>query len=183
MSRSSQFYQALEYVYFHEGGYSNEPADRGGKTKYGITEQVWRDFYGGVPPYKIENITRLDAEDVYWKNYWAGARLERLERDGVGQWLLNQVFDAVVNHGAAGGSKMLQRAYNTVRYESDPPLKEDGVLGPVSSAAIVRFVRTATCMSALVAALRVERGILFKELVVGDAEQRTFIRGWMARLT
>ena len=47
----SDYNRAFEYAVGNEGGYSDHPADRGGKTKYGITESTLRRWRGGyVPP-------------------------------------------------------------------------------------------------------------------------------------
>ena len=34
----------LASIIFYEGGYSDDPDDPGGKTKYGITERVAREY-------------------------------------------------------------------------------------------------------------------------------------------
>ena len=58
-----------------EGGYVNHPADRGGPTKYGITEKVARAFgYQG----DMRDLPKSKAFEIYDKNYW-----QRLGLDGI----------------------------------------------------------------------------------------------------
>jgi lysozyme family protein len=37
---SSKFLKAFEYLLKHEGGYSNDPDDAGGETKYGAAIRI-----------------------------------------------------------------------------------------------------------------------------------------------
>jgi lysozyme family protein len=183
---STGFQRALERTARIEGGWSNHPVDRGGKTKYGVTEGTWKEycarFLNGVEPYPIEDITKTDSEQVFYHLYWNPAGLDRMEREGVPQSVLNFVFDACVNHGFHTGCKLLQRAYNVVRYDQDAPLKEDGLIGSKTVDAVRRFVNKPENLSALLNSYTVERGIFFKAIVAKDSRQRTFIRGWYRRL-
>jgi lysozyme family protein len=176
---SKQFDMAFDRTLKFEGGYSDDPDDRGGKTKYGITETTWREFGGQIP---VSMITLNEAKLVYEKLFWERGGVDRLAAGGVPQDLLNEMFDSCVNHGVKRGVKMLQEAYNLVRVDG-PALKSDGVLGDVTFGAVCGFcgVGRHYC-DALLAAIRCSRGKLYASLSQGDELQRKFIRGWMRRL-
>lgn len=59
--------QYLNELIKRKGGYVNNPADRGGVTKYGITEAVARanGFKGNMRDLPLEVVKK-----IYRKNYW-----------------------------------------------------------------------------------------------------------------
>jgi lysozyme family protein len=176
---SKQFEIAFERTRRFEGGWSDDPADRGGKTKYGITEAVWCKFGGNCA---IEDITLNQAKDLYFEVYWQGACLDILAVNGVPQDLLSEIFDGCVNHGVCSCIRRLQTAYNIVKVDG-PDLVVDGVIGRITLAALSGFcgVGRHYCDS-LLAAIRFERAKLYTSLSIADPVQRKFIRGWMRRL-
>lgn len=112
------FDQAFDRLLGHEGGYSNNPADPGGETNWGITVAVAREEgYKG----RMRDLPRDTAKAIYRAKYWAAVRADELP-DSV----RFDVFDAAVNHGVTQSSKWLQRAVGT---------NPDGVIGAVTVAA------------------------------------------------
>lgn len=93
----------------YEGGYTNDPNDRGnwtsgtvGKgqckgTKYGISAMAY-------PNLDIKNLSEEQAKEIYYKDYWVKIGLEQLNPK-----LALQVFDAAIQHGASTAIKLLQR--------------------------------------------------------------------------
>ena len=67
--------QYLEELIKREGGYVNNPADRGGATKYGITEAVARanGFKGNMKDLPLDV-----AKSIYRKNYWTAPRFDQV---------------------------------------------------------------------------------------------------------
>ena len=60
-----------------EGGYSNHPADRGGPTKFGITEAVARAHgYSGA----MRELPREEAVAIYKRLYWLRPRFDHVAR-------------------------------------------------------------------------------------------------------
>lgn len=164
-----------------EGGWSNDPDDRGGRTKYGVTQQAWEAYHVGNVPYDISEITRDDAQAVFWADYYQGANLHRLELAGCPQVILCDCFDACVNHGVRGGSKLLQRAYNLV-CDKRPPLLVDGVIGTKTCTQIAAFCLADHRQKELLGAFRYSRALLFHSIVTKDPTQEKFIDGWVIRL-
>jgi lysozyme family protein len=101
-----------------EGGYSDDPADPGGETMYGITERVARAHgYQGA----MRDLPQSTAEAIGYDEYWRPYFLDKL-----GPSLAAQVFDAIYNSGPENPVKWLQASCN---------VKQDGVIGPITLAA------------------------------------------------
>jgi lysozyme family protein len=84
-----RFKKALDFVFKQEGIYSNDPDDMGGETKYGISKR-------SHPELDIASLTRQDAEEIYYEEYWSPLACDMLDyRDAL------LVFDSAVQHGVA----------------------------------------------------------------------------------
>lgn len=109
------FDSAFARVVDHEGGYVNDPADRGLKTKFGISQRAY-------PTLDIAALTLADARAIYRRDYW-----ERCRCDAMPPVLAFAVFDLAVNAGRHAAVKDLQLALG---------VDSDGVLGPRTMAAL-----------------------------------------------
>lgn len=110
---------AFERLLGHEGGYSDNPADPGGKTMWGVTEKVAR-----AKGYKgdMRDMPQDFAKSaVYRPDYWVAVRADELP-----DLVRFDVFDAAVNHGVSQSAKWLQRAAGA---------SPDGVIGAQTVAA------------------------------------------------
>lgn len=97
--------------------YTNDPADRGGPTKWGITQKAWSDYAGfDATPADIQGINEDDARDFYEEIYIVGPKFNQLPA-----MLVPLVVDCGVNHGVRAASKWVQRAIGA---------KQDGWIGP-----------------------------------------------------
>ncbi|MRN43478.1 MULTISPECIES: glycosyl hydrolase 108 family protein [unclassified Brucella] len=88
-----------------EGTWSDHPADPGGKTMYGITEKVWLAWNkakGIAKPKPVRQITRAEAEEIYYHDYWLAARCNTLA-PGVDMF----TYDSSVNSGVSRARKWL----------------------------------------------------------------------------
>lgn len=112
------FDEAFERLIGHEGGYSNNPADPGGETMFGITKRV-AEAFGYTGPMKdlpLEEAKRI-AKAAYWNPCKADDLPEAVRFD---------VFDGAYNSGVGQSVKWLQRACGVL---------EDGKMGQVTIAA------------------------------------------------
>lgn len=88
-----------------EGGWSNHPADPGGKTMYGVTEAVYHAWLKaqGKKAKPVRNITKDEALAIYRQNYWRPTAVRYNLRPGVDL----ATYDAAVNSGVSRGVKWL----------------------------------------------------------------------------
>lgn len=89
-----------------EGGWSDHPADPGGKTMYGVTQatfDAWRDLIGKRRA-SVRTLTRREAEEIYYRNYWRPVGGETLDHGVDGA-----TYDYGVNSGPARALKALKK--------------------------------------------------------------------------
>ena len=101
MVENTTFEHVIGKVIEHEGGYVNDPHDAGGETNFGISKR-W------FPDLDIKNLTKEDAINIYYNNYWIPAKVDRLPND-----LRSTYFDMCVNMGQSQAVKILQQAINS----------------------------------------------------------------------
>lgn len=87
-----------------EGGWSNHKADLGGKTMYGVTEAKWHEWLDkhGQPRRPVRSITKAEAEQLYFEEFWTKAGCE-----GLFPGVNLATYDASVNSGVSRGRKWL----------------------------------------------------------------------------
>jgi len=95
---TDKFERAVAVVFVHEGGYINNPRDPGGETKWGITKR-WH------PTVDIKKLTREEARNIYYTEYWEPNGFEFLP-----EMMATKVFDIGVNIGCNRALHILARA-------------------------------------------------------------------------
>lgn len=93
----TSFERALEFVLAREGGFSNDPFDPGGATKYGICARAHPDL-------DIKNLTIATAGSIYRTQYWEPNWCDQLP-----YWAALAVFDTAVNMGRHSAIVCLQK--------------------------------------------------------------------------
>ena len=156
----------LDDLIHREGGYVHDPADRGGPTKYGITQrtlQTWRDQV--VTPTDVRRLTRDEARAIYRRRYVDAPGFATLPDP-----LRAQVIDNAVLSGPRQAVKDVQRAIGGVTV--------DGRLGPQTRAALRQ-----QGVAAVHARLLQVRATRIGRLVQRAPAQVRFLRGWLTRIT
>ena len=169
----------IDEVIGREGGYSNHPADRGGATRWGITEAVAR-AHGCRGDMKA--FPRSDAVALYKRIYWDRPGFDRIA--DVAPDVAAELFDTGVNMGPGTAVSFLQRALNALnRGASDYPDIVPGVrIDDPTVAALAAFLakRKPHGEGVLMKALEALQG----ERYLGLAERRpaneAFLYGWLA---
>ncbi len=119
------FSQSLNSVLKHEGGFVNDPEDRGGATNMGITLATLADWRRKtVTAEDVKALTKTEAAGIYKARYWDRMSLDLLRS----QPLAEAVMDFGVNAGVKTAGKALQQSLNWVR--GAEALAKDGVIGP-----------------------------------------------------
>lgn len=150
------FDQALVRLLAHEGGFSDNKSDPGGKTLYGITENVARDYgYLGA----MNELPLSIAKRIYRNKYWDAIMAEQMP-----DVVRYPLFDAAVNSGVAQSVKWLQGALG---------VEADGIIGPVT----LEAVRKANTDS--IARVMIGKRLRF---MAGLPGWGVFSRGWARRI-
>ena len=178
----SRFDECFKFIMNAEGGYSDNPADKGGKTNYGITESTLNAAYkaGLVKHNDITRLTVDDAKIIYKTNYWNRCSCDSLPRN-----LDLCVFDTAVNCGVGTSGKLLQGTMNEV--VGADILKTDGIIGPMTIGAIsgwlLRYKDTCTFPIIFLCDRFLDNRLeYYSNIVAKNSSQLTFLRGWLNRV-
>lgn len=161
----------------HEGGYSNNPHDRGRETYRGIARKHWPGWKGwpivdwaksrpGFPRSLSGNgeLQRMVEEfyrSVFWSNW-----MDAMPNQDLANWL----FDKGVNMGIPQAVKLLQRAIGAV---------DDGKYGPKTDAALKQaLIQDAT---GVLERCREHARSFYRQLAEKDPSQAQFLNGWLKR--
>ncbi|MCH4891880.1 hypothetical protein GO308_01990 [Sphingomonas sp. SFZ2018-12] len=171
--------QLIDDVISREGGYSDHPDDRGGATKFGITQRVARE-HGYHGP--MRDMPRTVAERIYRAIYWQAPRFDDVATRAPG--VAAELFDTGVNMGPATATMFLQRALNVLnRARRDyPDIARDGRIGPATLGALDRFLelRGPAGKTVLLRALNALQGARYIELAERRPANESFLYGWLA---
>ena len=197
---SRRYAAAVKDLLVAEGGLVDDPADRGGTTKYGISLRFLAakgafdddgdgkaefdlDFDGDIDGADVRKLTRGDAVYLYHRCFWVPVDAEGFPRP-----LGEMMFDQAVNGGLAASRKLLQRSVNTCIMKAvsggRPPalLKVDGAIGTATREAVLWVIRNpAMGMPALVVTYRDAVRERYRSIVARFPGQQRFLRGWLAR--
>jgi lysozyme family protein len=104
------FDQAFNFLLEDEGTtYTNNPADSGGPTKFGVSQRAYEIYVGQpVHPAVIENLYRDDAARFYYDTYWKTLNCDKMNKLGVAVCM----FDSSVLYGLGTASRIAQLALN-----------------------------------------------------------------------
>src|SRR5256885_13062282 len=121
-----------------EGGFVDNPADKGGPTCFGITQEVAR-AQGYAGPMRL--LPRSEAVAIYLRLYWQRPRLDEVAKRS--SRLAAELFDTGVNMGPAVAVTFLQRALTALNRNGGdyPDLVPDGRIGDVTLAALDAFLK------------------------------------------
>lgn len=172
------FSKAFDNVILVEGGYSDDPYDSGGQTKYGITLAVAR-AYGYTDT--IKDMPLSIAEAIYRKRYWDAMHLDTV--DALYPSVAHELFDSAVNVGTGRAGTWLQRSLNVLNQSGSlyADMVVDGIVGPVTIASLERYVmqRGNEGEGVLLAALNSLQGAFYIELAEAREKDETFVYGWI----
>lgn len=160
----ADFNQAFNFTVQNEGGYSNHSMDRGGATKYGITEgtlMAWR--RKEVTIEDVQNLELEEAKLIYKTLYFDALRLEECANDITA--IL--IFDQCVNRGPVTVAREVQFLLG---------VKIDGIVGSKTLAAL----NSADQLEFQVEFVKICQ-LSYIEIARKIPEQMVFLRGWINR--
>lgn len=166
------FQRALAFTLQWEQGRADHPADHGGRTLDGITQHTY-DLYRKarrLPTRDVFEMPDPERDDIYRRNYWDAVVGDQIAQ--VSDRMAMCVFDSAVNHGVGAASRLLQRTA-----QAEP----DGVIGKVTLACLrLRLMKLGPTQ--LLTVFLERRAGLYKAILLRDATQMVFRRGWRNRI-
>ncbi len=189
----TKFNLAVEVILEHEGGFVDNKHDPGGATNFGVSLRYLKtlpgldgdfDGDGDIDADDIKAMIAEDAIEFYRKNWWEKFGYQNI----ASAHTATKVFDMSVNMGGKQAHKLVQRACRSISKD----LKDDGILGPVSFAAI-----NSVSQNSFIPALRCTQAGFYRALVIRNAALRkhnviradgseyedlsVFLNGWLRR--
>ena len=106
--KDENFEKMLKFVLQEEGGYVNDPHDRGGETNKGITHTTYDSYRKskGLPTRSVKNITDDEVRDIYYNNYYKASGADKLGNPQLSLY----VFDTAVNMGVSRAKEFLNKS-------------------------------------------------------------------------
>lgn len=162
-----------------EGGFIDHPADRGGPTRWGVTEATARAAgYRGA----MRDYPRTAATALYRARYWLAPRFDAVASHA--PRLAGELFDTGVNMGPAVATAFLQRALTALNRggRDFPDIAVDGRIGPATLGALNAFlnVRGPAGETVLLKAVEALQGERYLALAEQRPANEAFLYGWLA---
>lgn len=168
----------IDGLILREAGYVDHSADRGGPTRWGITEAVARKYgYTG----RMQDLPQAIARDIYRHVYWIEPGFSGVASHS--EAIAEELLDTGVNMGVETAGRFLQRCLNVLNQEAKlfADLKVDGDIGPASLLALAKYLsaRKTDGERVLLTALNCLQGARYIEIAEARPSQEAFIFGWI----
>jgi len=149
--------QIIDDILKREGGLTNNPADKGGRTNFGIAERSHPDAWADG------KVTEDEARAIYLRKYVQGPGFDRIPD----HLLMAHLVDFGVNSGPSIAIQRLQGVLGVT---------VDGVLGPQTLDALSK--RDVREINNLLVGERIK---MIGRIVLRDKSQLAFLNGWLNR--
>jgi lysozyme family protein len=156
MSYTDIFMKCVEVILKAEGGYINNPVDPGGETNMGICQRNY-------PELDIKNLTRNQAIEIYFKDYWSKMNLLGITDETA----ILELFDMGVNAGIRTAIKLAQKLVGAFA---------DGIIGDETTEMINSFPAD------FVELYKANRKMYYLALVRRKPQLVIFLKGWLHRV-
>jgi lysozyme family protein len=153
----SQFEPAVEITLKREGGFVDNPDDKGGPTNMGITQE-------DMPGVNLKTLTVQQATFYYEDHFWSPV-LELIQSQNV----CNKIFDMGVVFGRETATRLAQ-----VVLGLPAPY---GVFGPETMSAL-----NAHDPAAFLSAYKSRLEVHARWILTQDPTQEQFVNGWVNRI-
>jgi len=168
----------LDSLIEREGGYSDDPADLGGETNYGITEEVARQsgYEGSMKSMPVEV-----AREIYRQKYWIDPNFDKVNTASPD--IAEELLDTGVNMGPGIAGKFLQQALNALNSGGAkyPDVTVDGVVGPQTLKTLRTYLdlRNTQGEEVMLKALNCLQGARYIEISETRPQNERFVYGWL----
>ena len=148
-----------------EGGFVDDPLDRGGATNKGITIGTFRSFYGqGATVEQLKNITDEQWLHIFKSGYWDKWKADNIAN----QSIANTCVDRAWASGTGTSIKQVQKILGVA---------VDGIVGKDTLTAI-----NIADQRALFDKIHARRIEFVENIVRRNPSQSRFIKGWKNRI-
>lgn len=164
--------EMVNQILSHEGGFVNDPDDRGGATNFGVTLKTYSEWLGR--PASVAEVRAMKVEtakEIYLSRYYYTPRI-----NGFPEEVQPQIFDCSINHGPRRAVKFVQTVCNLAGFG---PVAVDGVNGPNT----MEVAKTANQEMGVYFnnAIADERIDFYHRIVASNPSQKKFLNGWLKR--
>lgn len=160
--------EAINKVLKTEGGFVNNPADRGGATNYGITQKVYEEFKGRkVTIDEMRNMPIEDAKAIYKAGYWDKVAGDMISNYSIAYTLFDQAVNRGVNSAIMQAQRILGQAVTGLM--NGTLLNALNALKPDQAKSFLNSYFDAS-----------EK--FYKDLATKDPTQIIFLQGWLNRV-
>lgn len=188
----ARFEEAFKKTMGHEGGYSNDPNDRGGETYRGIARKFHHDWHGwkvidkikesdcNKAKYNLNESLQRHVRIFYREHYWNKFGGEAITSQAVA----NELFDTGVNMGVGRAKRFLQEAINLLNRNGNltPDIAVDGLVGSKTIAGLSALFGAGDEKNVL-KVLNLLQSEKYLVICRRDPIQEKFLRGWMNRVS
>lgn len=166
----AQFEKFFPKLMESEGGFVNDPDDRGGATKWGVTLLEWikngydKNGDGIIDEKDIMLLTQADAIRIAKPLYWDLVKGDQI----ISQSIAELLCDFAYNSGVVTSIKKLQLVLK---------VKDDGIIGSQTLTAL-----NSGCQKDIFEALKQTRIDYVNAIVRNHPSQKKFLKGWLKRI-
>lgn len=162
----SVFIKALNEVLLSEGGYVNDPRDKGGATNKGITQVVYDSFRLSKELSKrsVKEIASEEVTELYYNRYWLPSGCHQMPAK-----LAFVVFDTAVNMGIGKPIDYFQELIYTKEKRWGAKLAND-----------LKYYLSKHSEDTLVKAFLERRKTSYRRYATGN--QKVILQGWLNRV-
>ena len=152
------------FILSWEGGYVNDPCDKGGATNKGVTIGTFRQVFGKEKTVRdLKNITDEQWLTIFKRYYWDKWKADEIQDQSVANMLVDWYWGSGLY-----GIRIPQYILG---------VKQDGIVGPKTLAALNNYKGG---QKALFDALWKERANFYGRIAKGTNAK--FLKGWLNRL-
>ena len=160
----ADYTKLIPFILQWEGGFVNDPLDKGGATNKGVTMATYRQFYGeNSTVEELKGITNKQWNHIFKSGYWNRGKADEITSQPVANILVDWLWLS-----GSPAIKLPQELLNVVA---------DGVVGPKTIAAV--NARDARQLFDAIKARRVE---YINNIIRNTPTNERFRKGWMTRL-
>jgi lysozyme family protein len=154
--------QVMDLIIKWEGGYSDDPDDPGGETKYGITKRSY-------PNLDIKNLTVELAYEIYNRDFWKFYKLSTIND----QTVANKLMLALINMSPKYAIRGIQFAVS----KASMPILIDGILGDET----IKAINYCNGSLLFMEYLRLSYVRIYQARVEENRKKEKYLFGWIRR--